>query len=129
MQSRRKEGDNYFLVTPVEKVRITVEDVPFIAVDFEKNYVAGLEFIIFRTNVDDYVKLSKEHPIRIEINPITEEPLPYLLVRDNIEARIDRKSFYRLIDIGEVQERDQENWFGVRSGDDFFPIAPERDLN
>lgn len=116
----RKDGDDFFLVTPVEKVGITVEDAPFVAIDF--NVVeTGLEFV---TNVEDTVIAGPEHPIRVERDPATGEPTPYVLIRRNLEALIDRKSFYRLVDLGEVEG----DMFGVRSGGTFFPIIPASEL-
>ncbi len=120
----RKDGDKYFLVTPVEKVGITVDDAPFVAVDF--NPVGdGLEF---ETNVGDRMVAGPDHPIRVERNPQTGEPSPYVLVRANLEALIDRKSFYRLVEIGEHAEHDGAQWFGLRSRDVFFPIIPSGEL-
>ncbi len=120
----RKDGDKYFLVTPVEKVGITVDDAPFVAVDF--NPVGdGLEF---ETNVGDRMVAGPDHPIRVERDPETGEPSPYVLVRANLEALIDRKSFYRLVEIGEHAEHDGAKWFGLRSRDVFFPIIPSGEL-
>ena len=115
----KREGDAYFLVTPVEKVGITVEDAPFIAVDFTEDDGT----LTFQTSVGDRVSADAEHPIRVERDD-TGEPSPYVMVRNGLEARIDRKSFYRLVDIGEVEG----DWFGVRSAGAFFPIAPATDL-
>ncbi len=120
----RKDGDKYFLVTPVEKVGITVDDAPFVAVDF--NPVGdGLEF---ETNVGDRMVAGPDHPIRVERDPETGEPSPYVLVRANLEALIDRKSFYRLVEIGEHAEHNGTQWFGLRSRDVFFPIIPSGEL-
>ena len=116
----RRDGDDYFLVTPVEKVGITVDDAPFVAVDFE---VDG-ENLTFETNVGDYVTAGAENPIRVARNAETGEPSPYVLVRANLEALIDRKSFYRLVDIG----RHHDDWFGLWSGGSFFPIIPSDEL-
>lgn len=112
----KREGDSYFLVTPVEKVGITVDDAPFIAVDFEPT-AAGLRFV---TNVGDEVLAGPDHAIRVTRDPATDEPRPYIHIRANLEALIDRKSFYRLVDIGEYQG----DWFGVRSAGVFFPMSP-----
>ncbi len=108
----RREGDRHFLVTPVEKVGITVEDAPFVAVDFETR--DGV--IAFQTNVGDVVEAGPDHPIRIE--SAGGEPSPYVEVRGGLEALIDRKSFYRLVDIAE--ERD--GVLGLTSGGAFFPM-------
>jgi len=113
----KREGDDYFLVTPVEKVGITVEDVPFVAVDFE--LADGV--LTFETNVGDYVVLSVDHPLRLAHNE-KGEPAPYINVRANLEARIDRKSFYRLVDIATTHMNEGEQWLGVFSDDVFFPF-------
>ncbi|MBT8412591.1 MAG: DUF1285 domain-containing protein [Octadecabacter sp.] len=120
----RKDGDDYFLVTPVEKVGITVEDAPFVAIDFEVE-ADGLRFV---TNVGDAVVAGREHPIRVVRDPESGEPSPYVLIRRNLEALIDRKSFYRLVDLGEVAANDGADWFGVASGGQFFPIIPAAEL-
>jgi hypothetical protein len=120
----RRDGDDYVLVTPVEKVGITVDDAPFVAVDFNKRG-DGLEF---ETNVGDRMMAGPDHPIRVVRDPETGEPSPYVLVRANLEALIDRKSFYRLVEIGEHASYNDARWFGVRSQDVFFPIIPSAEL-
>ena len=120
----RRDGEDYFLVTPVEKVGITVEDAPFVAIDFEAEE-AGLRFV---TNVGDEVIAGPEHPIRVVRDAESGEPSPYVLIRRNLEALIDRKSFYRLVDLGEVASHDGDDWFGVTSGGQFFPIIPATEL-
>ena len=120
----RRDGDDYFLVTPVEKVGITVDDAPFVAVDFER---VG-EVLRFETNVGDFVDAGADHPIRVVQDAETGEPAPYVHVRANLEALIDRKSFYRLVDLGEVAVVDGEDWFGLRSGGAFFAVIPAADL-
>ena len=120
----RKDGDDYVLVTPVEKVGITVDDAPFVAVDFN---LKG-DGLVFETNVGDVMTAGPEHPIRVVRDPETGEPAPYVLVRANLEALIDRKSFYRLVEIGEHADHEGTQWFGVRSQDVFFPIIPSAEL-
>lgn len=124
----RKDGDDYFLVTPVEKVGITVDDAPFVAVDFEVTGEGRSQVLTFETHVEDFASAGPEHPIRVVRDPDTGEPSPYVLIRDNLEALIDRKSFYRLVEIGSHEERDSESWFGVWSGGQFFPIIPSAEL-
>lgn len=116
----KKEGDAYFLVTPVEKVGITVEDAPFVAVDFDRSGAGEDQVLTFTTHVGDTVTAGPDHPIRVVIDPEASEPSPYILVRSNLEARIDRKSFYRLVDIA----THHDGQFGVWSGGQFFAIAP-----
>ncbi len=123
-----REGDDYFLVTPVEKVGITVDDAPFVAIDFEATG-AGLDQVLtFETHVGDFAIAGPDHPIRVQRNPETGEPAPYILIRSNLEALIDRKSFYRLIDLGTHHDHDGISWFGVWSSGQFFPIIPSEDL-
>ena len=120
----RKDPDGYVLVTPVEKVGIQVDDAPFVAVDFEREG-DGLRFV---TNVDDEVVAGPDHPIRVERDPETGEPSPYVHIRADLWALIDRKSFYRLVELGEIAEHEGEEWFGVRSRGMFFPIIPAAEL-
>jgi len=120
----RKDGDDYFLVTPVEKVGITVDDAPFVAVDFEVEGSGKDQTLTFETNVGDFATAGPDHPIRVERNAETGEPSPYVLIRANLEALIDRKSFYRLVDIG----AHHDGWFGIWSGGEFFPIIPSDEL-
>ncbi|WP_200833266.1 DUF1285 domain-containing protein [Ruegeria sp. AU67] len=115
----KKEGGKYYLVTPVEKVGITVEDAPFVAVDFDATGEGRAQILTFTTRVGDTAIAGPDHPIRIVIDPETDEPSPYVLVRANLEARIDRKSFYRLVDIA----THKDGWFGVWSGGQFFPLV------
>jgi hypothetical protein len=124
----RKDGDDYFLVTPVEKVGITVDDAPFVAVDFDAHGEGIDQKLTFHTQVDDTVTAGPDHPIRVVRDPQTGEPSPYVLIRANLEALIDRKSFYRLVDLGEHCDVDGESWFGVRSNGAFFAIIPSSDL-
>ncbi|MDJ1006685.1 MAG: DUF1285 domain-containing protein [Paracoccaceae bacterium] len=120
------EDGAYFLVTPVEKVGITVEDAPFVAVDFE---VSGSDqTLTFETNVRDRTIAGTDNPIRVVRDPETGEPAPYVHVRAGLEALIDRKSFYRLVDLGETDTVGGVDWFGVRSSGVFFPIIPASDL-
>ena len=82
----RKDGDDYFLVTPVEKIGIIVDDAPFVAVEMFCEGTGKDQVVSFRTQVDDYVIIDKDHPFRIDFNPETQEPAPYITVRRNLEA-------------------------------------------
>lgn len=124
----KKEGGKYFLVTPVEKVGIRVEDAPFVAVDFEAERVGRSQRLTFRTNVDDEVTAGPDHPIRVVRDPETGEPSPYVHVRAELEALIDRKSFYRLVELGAHQAHEGESWFGLWSDGQFFPVIPSAEL-
>lgn len=128
----RRDPGGYVLVTPVEMVGIRVEDAPFIAVDFEVTGAGADQSITFTTNLGDRATAGPDNPMRVTLDPGTGEPAPYVLIRRapglgperGLEARIDRKSFYRLVDIG----THEGGWFGVRSGGAFFPIAPSADM-
>ncbi|WP_299147305.1 DUF1285 domain-containing protein [uncultured Tateyamaria sp.] len=120
---KREEG-KYFLVTPVEKVGITVDDAPFVALDFEAKGAAADQVLTFTTHVEDVAVAGPDHPIRVHRDAQTGEPAPYILIRSDLEALIDRKSFYRLVDLG-VHHQD---WFGVWSSGQFFQIIPSVEL-
>ncbi len=79
----------------------------------------------FVTHVGDRVVAGQDHPIRVVRDAVTGEPSPYILIRRNLEALIDRKSFYRLVEMGELRD----GWFGVASCGVFFPIIPESELD
>jgi hypothetical protein len=125
----KREGDRYFLVTPVEKVGITVDDAPFVAVDFTVEGEGRDRRIIFVTQVEDAVTAGPDHPIRVTRDPATGEPAPYVHVRAGLEALIDRKSFYRLVDIATEHVVDGIPQFGLWSAGAFFPFIPAADLD
>ncbi|MCU0910690.1 MAG: DUF1285 domain-containing protein [Rhodobacteraceae bacterium] len=124
----KREGDAYFLVTPAEKVGIRVEDAPFLAVDVEAEGQGRDQRLTFRTQVDDEVTAGPAHPIRVVRDPATGEPAPYVLVRANLEALIDRKTFYRLVDLGTHEDHEGARWFGLWSSGRFFPVIPSDEL-
>ncbi|WP_101340124.1 DUF1285 domain-containing protein [Cereibacter azotoformans] len=119
----KREDGRYFLVTPVEKVGIAVDDAPFVAVDFEATGECPNQTVTFTTQVGDEVTAGPDHPIRVA-RAEDGEPSPYVMVRAGLEALIDRKSFYRLVEIGVHHE----GWFGLWSGGAFFPIIPSDEL-
>lgn len=120
----KREGDQYFLVTPVEKVGITVEDVPFLAVDFDVTGAGASQVLTFVTSMGDRTVAGPDNPIRVTRDAETGEPAPYVHVRRRLEARIDRKSFYRLVDIG----AHHDGWFGLWSQGVFFPVIPSAEM-
>lgn len=121
----RRDGDHYFLVTPVEKVGIQVDDAPFVAVDMTAEGQGEAQQLRFVTNVEDEVSAGEAHPLRFELDAQSGEPSPYLHVRANLEALIHRNVFYRLVELAVPREIDGEVWLGVWSGGVFFPIAPQ----
>jgi uncharacterized protein len=118
------EDGRYYLVTPVEKVGIRVDDAPFVAVDFTATGEGAAQVLTFLTNVGDSAIAGRDHPIRVLRDPETGEPAPYVMIRAGLEARIDRKSFYRMVDLGTVQG----DWFGLWSSGQFFPMIPAAEL-
>lgn len=122
------EDGKYYLVTPVEKVGITVEDAPFVAVDFQAEGQGEGQSLCFTTNVGDTVLAGRDHPMRVMRDPETDEPSPYVMIRAGLEALIDRKSFYRLVELGAHAEHEGASWFGLWSGGVFFPVIPSADL-
>ena len=119
----RRDGDKYFLITPVEKVGITVDDAPFVAVLLEVEGQGEHQVLRFTSNVDEQIEASAEHPLRVEIDPDTEEPAPYVLVRSNLEALVHRNVFYQLVELAVPREVDGQEWLGVWSKGSFFRIG------
>ncbi|WP_407494240.1 DUF1285 domain-containing protein [Pseudooceanicola sp. MF1-13] len=124
----RRDDDRYMLVTPVEKVEIEVEDAPFLAVDFEVAGTGEAQALTFHTTVGDQATAGPDNPIRVVRDAETGEPSPYVTIRRRLEALIDRKSFYRLIDLGVHREHEGASWFGLWSQGSFFPIIPSDEL-
>lgn len=116
---RKDEDGETYLVTPVEKMRITVEDAPFLAVRADKNGGGAEQTILFTTNMGDVVAAGPEHPLRVEIDSETGEPRPYVLVRGRLEARILRAPF---LELAEWAELDQAR-LRLRSGGIWFDLG------
>lgn len=119
----RKDPDRFVLVTPVEKVGITVEDAPFIAVEMHAEGEGERQVLAFRTNVDDTVTAGPEAPMRFA-RGAGEGLKPYVRVRGDLWARLSRPLLYDLVERGTEREVDGARWFGVFSCGVFFPIAP-----
>jgi uncharacterized protein len=124
----KREGDKYFLVTPVEKCGITVEDAPFLAVELEVEQGDRGRELHFRTNVDDWVACGKEHALRFEPEHATGGLKPYLHVRRGLWAKVTRALFYDLVELGEERDVAGERMFGVTSAGEFFAMAPADSL-
>lgn len=121
------EDGKYFLVTPVEKVGIRVVDAPFVAVDFTATGAEQAQTLTFTTNVGDTVTAGPDHPMRVAFDA-GGEPAPYVHIRRGLEALIDRKSFYRLVDLAVPGAHEGAEWLGLWSGGQFFPITAMDDL-
>ncbi len=124
----KREADKYFLVTPVEKVGIVVDDTPFLAVELAVEQGAEGRALNFRTNVDDWVACGPEHVLRFEPEPDTGGLKPYLHVRRDLWAKVTRSLFYDLVALGEEREVEGRRMFGVASGGAFFAMAPADQL-
>jgi len=120
----RREGDKYFLVTPVEKCGIVVDDAPFLAVELAIGESAAGRELNFRTNVDDWVQCGRAHALRFEPQAGTGGLKPYLHVRRDLWAKVTRTLFLDLVELGEEREVDGRLMFGVASTDAFFPMEP-----
>ena len=118
---RRDEKGAFWLTTPVENGRIEVEDAPFMAVELAKDGGDGDQVIRLRTNVDDWIRLDAEHPLRVE-EGTDQEPRPYVMVRNGLEARLARPVFYQLVDLGVAAVHDRDV-LGVWSAGTFFPLG------
>lgn len=122
---RRDDDGSFHLVTPVEKLRIQVDDAPFVAVEMARQPGPGGESsLVFRTNVDDVVVADEDHPIRVETDPDTGEPAPYVHVRGGMDALIARSVFYDLVALGEPARIDGQDVLAVRSAGSTFVLGP-----
>jgi hypothetical protein len=121
---RRDEQGGYWLVTPAERGRITVDDAPFIAVELARHGVGPSQELIFRTNIDESVAAGRDHPLRVVNDPATGEPNPYILVRNGLEARLNRPVFYELVELGQEERVGDATLYGVWSKGEFFPLGP-----
>jgi hypothetical protein len=118
----KREDGKHFLVTPVEKVGIRVDDAPFLAVEMLKENEASGRLLRFRTNVDDWVRCDSAHRLRFEAaadGGLT----PYLHVRADLWAKVTRPLYYDLVDMGEERVVDGQEMFGVASSGEFFAMA------
>lgn len=116
----RKDPDGYVLVTPAEKLRIRVDDVPFLAVLLSVEGEGNAQRLLFTTNVGDDVVAGEDHEIRVELDEESGGPAPYIHVRGGIDARISRNVFYQLADIAVPGDK---GVLGVWSEGVFFPLG------
>ena len=124
----KREGDKYFLVTPVEKCGIQVDDAPFLAVELSLEQSDAGRVLNFRTNVDDWVPCGPAHALRFEPEAETGGLKPYLHVRRDLWAKVTRALFFDLVELGEEREVEGRAMFGVTSMGVFFPMAPAEQM-
>lgn len=126
---RKDEDGKTYLVTPVEKVGIRVEDAPFLAVEMSVSERDGENVLTFRTNVGDVVEAGPEHALRFVVHGENHELKPYLHVRGRLEALVSRAVMYDLVELGETIGIDGVEMFAVRSGGAVFPVMPAVELD
>lgn len=126
---RKDEDGRTYLVTPVEKVGIRVQDAPFLAVEMSVSEKDGQKTLVFRTNVGDVVEAGAEHSLRFEMADGNSELKPYLLVRGRLEALVSRAVMYDLVELGETIEMDGVAMFAIWSGGEVFPVMPAAELD
>ncbi len=118
---RLDSDGEYYLVTPVEKVRIQVEDTPFLIVSMDKLKKEDKTSLIFYTSLQDKIILTKKNPISIEVND-KNEPSPYILVRNNLRGLISRSVYYELIEHAQERTIDDKNFLTVESNNEIFKM-------
>ena len=111
----------YYLVTPVEKVRIQVEDTPFLIVSMDKLKKENKTSLIFYTSLKDEIILTKKNPISIEVND-KNEPSPYILVRNNLRGLISRSVYYELIEYAQERTIEDKNFLTLESNNEIFKM-------
>jgi hypothetical protein len=119
----RDDDGIYWLTTPVEKGRVEVDDAPFLAVAVEVTGTGKDQLLRFRTSLDQEIAAGPDNPLRVELDPASQEPAPYVLVQGRLEALIARSVFYELVELGHEELIDGKARFGVWSGGCFFPIG------
>ena len=124
---RRDEAGDHWMITPVEMCRIEVEDAPFMAVELIVSGDGRNQVIGFRTNIDKAVNVDGDHPLRIEIDPATGEPSPYVVLEGGLEAKLARPVYYELVSLGIEERVGDERIYGVWSNGYFFAIGPAGD--
>lgn len=126
---RKDEDGRTYLVTPVEKVGIRVEDAPFVAVEMSVTQRESGPLLTFRTNLGDVIEAGDEHPLRFEIAGEERQLKPYLHVRGRLEALVSRAVMYDLVELGEEVEVNGVAMFAIRSGGAVFPVMPADELD
>lgn len=119
----RREGEQYFLITPVEKLSIDVEDAPFVSIN---TYIEGEgpeQKLYVTTNLHDTLCVSAEHPLRVEVDPHTQEPAPYVSVGANLAVRVQRSDFYQLVEYAQERWVNEDRVMAVLSAGKWFSLG------
>jgi hypothetical protein len=125
---RKDDDGKTYLVTPVEKIGISVEDAPFVAVEMNAKGEGENQVLTFRTNVGDFIECDADHPLRFDIAGETDQLKPYVLVRGRLEALLSRPVMYELISYGQDMEYQGRQMYVLRSKGEVFPIMPSEEL-
>ena len=110
-----KEDNDYFLLTPAEKLSIQVDDAPFVATMVEQVDDGENQALVFTTNLGERIVADQQHAIRVDIDSDSDLPRPYIHVRDGLEALIGRNAFFELVNMANTQQRDGKLYFTVAS--------------
>ena len=120
------EEGAYYLVTPVEKVGISVEDCPFIVTGLDQAIEEGQQVLRFTTNLGESVVADGNHPISATVPEGSNEPHPILHIRSGLNGLLSRAVFYRLVELAEPSNRDDpefKNSIGIMSAGNYFPLG------
>ena len=121
---RKDEDGKTYLVTPVEKIQITVERGHFIAVRVDIEGEGENQRVFFTTNLDEVVEAGAAHPIRVETDTETLEPAPFVTVRGRLEAALNRPVFYELVESAVERDTPRGKQLGIWASGIFFPLGP-----
>lgn len=119
---QREEDGSYWLVTPVERCRIEVEDVPFQIIDLRVRELEHGSTLCLKTNVNEWIAVDALHPLCVRPDPETGDAVPYVLVRDGLEAKLSRPVYYELMERVLTQGESQDGVRGITSAGQFFPL-------
>ena len=117
---RKDDDGETYLVTPVEKIRITVDCAHFLAIRVDVKGAGTTQRLFFTTNMGDVIEVNDTHPLRVETDPKTLEPTPFVRVRGRLDALLGRAVFYELVE----HAIEVGNQLGVYSGGRFYPLGP-----
>ncbi|MDP4546252.1 MAG: DUF1285 domain-containing protein [Marinobacter sp.] len=120
---RREDDGHYYLVTPVEKWRIQVEDSPLLAHTLVVTGEGESQVLSFTTNMGETLEIGRDHGLTIESYPGSDEPRPTISVRHGVEARLQTSAFYDLVAVAEEREINGVNVVGVMSNGNFWKIG------
>ena len=119
----RDDAGDHWLITPAEVCRIQVEDAPFLAVEATIQGAGPDQIISLRTNIDQTVAIGADHPLRVAVDPETQEPRPYVGLERGLEARLTRPVYYQLVELSVEEMVDGQPIYGIWSGGRFFSIG------